>query len=230
MITGNGTKELAKAKIMVVDDDKINLQLWATLLTKEDYVPLALSDGTAVLVTAKENPPDLILLDIMMPHISGYEVCEHLKADPVTRSIPVVFLSALNSTVDKVKAFSVGAVDYISKPFQIEEVLARLETHLSLRQLQKNVEAKNIQLQREIVERQQAEHQLMNYAERLRTLHEVDQSILAARSPETIAIAAVGRIRHLIPCQRVVVVAIDTEAQLKVLAADSSSDIAPRFF
>ncbi len=221
----NPTKDLSRAQIMVVDDEKINLQLWSALLSKEGYTVKTVEDGTEVLSLAQTDPPDLILLDIMMPFITGYEICEYLKSDVRTREIPVIFLSALSDTVDKVRAFSAGAVDYISKPFQIEEVLARLKTHLALRQLQKNLELKNDQLQREVIERQQAEHRLLTYSERLRTLHEIDQSILAARSPETIAVAATGRIRHLIPCQRVVIIARDADDHLKTLAADSSGDV-----
>jgi len=210
---------------MVVDDEKANLQLWTMLLSKEGFTVHAVEDGAEVLSLAQTDPPDLILLDIMMPHVTGYEVCEYLKSDLRTRDIPVIFLSALTDTVDKVHAFAVGAVDYIPKPFQVEEVLARLKTHLSLRQLQRNLEHKNEQLQREIVERQQAEQRLVTYAERLRTLHEIDQSILAARSPETIAIAAAGRIRRLIPCQRVVIIARAADNHLKTLAADSSGEV-----
>lgn len=230
MVSGSGTQELAKATILVVDDEKVNLHLWRMLLTKAGYAVQTVADSTSVLATVKDDPPDLLLLDIMMPHITGYEICERLKADPVTRAIPVIFLSALHTLEDKVKGFEVGGVDYISKPFQVKEVLARLETHLKLRQLQKSMAEKNVQLQREIAVRQQAEFQLRGYADRLRTLHELDQSILVARSSETIAIAAVGRIRHLIPCQRVLVIAVssgdDSAGQLKTLAADSSGDIA----
>ncbi len=221
-----GTQELnAKEKILIVDDDQVNLHLWQTLLSKEGYIVDILAEGDLALDVVKENPPDLLLLDIMMPGISGYEICEKLKADPQIRDVPVIFLSALSAAVDKVKAFAVGAVDYIPKPFQVEEVLARIHTHLVLRHLQKDLQAKNRQLEHEVAERKQAEEKFRRYAERLRTLHEIDQSILAARSPETIAIAAVGRIRQIIPCQRVTVLAIE-QGQVRTLAADSASDIA----
>jgi CheY-like chemotaxis protein len=91
--------------------------------------------------------PDLILLDIVMPGMSGYELCEHLKADEKTRDIPIIFISALDEVADKVRGFSVGGVDYITKPFQAEEVLARVGTHLTLRELQKRLEAQNTELQ-----------------------------------------------------------------------------------
>jgi two-component system sensor histidine kinase/response regulator len=102
----------------------------------------------------------LMLLDIMMPGLSGYEVCSHLKADEKTRDIPVIFLSALNQELDKVQAFTVGGVDYITKPFQVKEVLARIETHLTLRHLQKDLEERNLSLRQEIGERKLAEEAL----------------------------------------------------------------------
>ncbi|MBN2002311.1 MAG: response regulator [Anaerolineae bacterium] len=222
-----GTQDLQiKEKILIIDDDLVNLHLCQTLLSAEEYIIQTLSDGNQALDIAREDPPDLILLDIMMPEISGYEVCEQFKADPQLRDIPVVFLSALSTAVDKVKAFAVGAIDYIPKPFQSEEILARIRTHLALRHLQKDLQRKNLQLEHEVAERRQAEEKFRSYAERLHTLHQIDQSILAARSPETIAIAAVGRIRQIIPCQRVTVLAIDRQGQLRTLAADSASDIA----
>lgn len=98
-----------------------------------------LRDRRMVLPSARSSPPDLILLDIMMPNMDGYEVCKQLKADEHTRDIPVIFLSALREVFDKVKAFSIGGVDYITKPFQAEEILVRVETHLSLRKLQKRL-------------------------------------------------------------------------------------------
>ena len=134
--------EQPKANILIVDDAIANLRLLIGILTDSGYRIKPASSGKHALSTAQTEPPDLILLDIKMPKMDGYEVCEHLKADERTRDIPVIFISALNEVLDKVKAFSVGGVDYITKPFQIEEVLARLETHLTLRDLQKQVEAR----------------------------------------------------------------------------------------
>ncbi|MEE8554009.1 MAG: response regulator, partial [Desulfobacterales bacterium] len=98
------------------------------------------------------SSPDLILLDIRMPGMDGYEVCKQLKSEEKTRRIPVIFISALNELDDKIKAFSLGCVDYITKPFQAEEVLARVKTHLALRSLQKSLEDKNAQLQKALDE------------------------------------------------------------------------------
>lgn len=126
-----------RANILIVDDTPDNLRLLSSILTKQGYeVGKALS-GEMALKSASSAPPDLILLDILMPEMNGYEVCEHLKADRKTRDIPVIFISALDDVFDKVKAFSIGGVDYITKPFQDEEVIARVQTHLNIQFLQK---------------------------------------------------------------------------------------------
>lgn len=103
-------------------------------------------DGKLALNFARSNPPDLILLDIMMPGMDGYQVCEQLKACPQTKDIPVIFISALNELFDKVKAFSLGAVDYIAKPFQVEEVVARVENQLHLGRLSQQIVGQNARL------------------------------------------------------------------------------------
>ncbi|HLO52227.1 MAG TPA: response regulator, partial [Kamptonema sp.] len=118
----------AKADILVVDDIPANLRLLAGILADKGYTIRPARDGLQALSIAQNIPIDLILLDIMMPEMNGYEVCQKLKADEITRDIPVIFISAINEVLDKVKAFAVGGVDYITKPFQAEEVLARVET------------------------------------------------------------------------------------------------------
>lgn len=129
-----------RPSILIVDDNAENLRLLSQMLAREGYRFRVASTGRRALESVQANPPDLILLDIMMPEMDGYTVCEKLKADPETRDIPVLFVSALDGTWDKVKAFSVGGVDYVSKPFEVAEVLARIETHLTLHQLQKRLE------------------------------------------------------------------------------------------
>ncbi len=158
MITN--TSQVQTANIQIVDDNPINLMVLSTLLAEQGYKIRTASNGTSALASAQRHPPDLILLDIMMPKMSGYEVCERLKADEHTRDIPVIFISARAETLDKVKAFSAGGVDYITKPFQPDEALARIETHLSLRRLQQQLGAQNTQLQQEVTMRQQAEQQV----------------------------------------------------------------------
>jgi PleD family two-component response regulator len=139
--------------ILIVDDTPANLQLLSNMLSAEGYKVRMAPSGKLALMSAQAAPPDLILLDIKMPGLNGYQVCEQFKADPRTRDVPVIFLSALDQTEDKIKAFTVGGVDYITKPFQLEEVMARVETHLWLRMLQ-------TQLSRRVQELEQAMAQI----------------------------------------------------------------------
>ncbi len=135
------------ADILVVDDTLANLQLLAWMLKKQGHKVRPVPDGKLALRAARREPPDLILLDINMPDMNGYEVCVELKADPQLRGIPVIFLSANTEVSDKVKAFSVGGVDYVTKPFQFEEVEARVEAHLKIRRLQLEIGTLNGSLQ-----------------------------------------------------------------------------------
>jgi two-component system sensor histidine kinase/response regulator len=123
--------------ILVVDDTPANVLLLVKMLKERGYNPRPVPSGKLALEAARVEPPDLILLDIMMPEMNGYEVCQQLKADRLLKDIPVIFISALDGTIDKVKAFHVGGVDYVTKPFQFEEVYARIQTHLQLRRLEK---------------------------------------------------------------------------------------------
>jgi DNA-binding response OmpR family regulator len=127
---------IAVANVLIVDDNPANLRVLEDMLRHENYEVSSFPAGKLALADAVANPPDLILLDINMPEMNGYEVCSRLKAAEETSEIPVIFLSALGETEDKVKAFRVGAVDFISKPFQFEEVLVRVKTHLKLHALQ----------------------------------------------------------------------------------------------
>jgi signal transduction histidine kinase len=138
---------MTKHSILIVDDIQANLQFLRSTLIEQGYQVYTAISGKVALKVVKKILPSLILLDIKMPEMNGYEVCEHLKADEQTRDIPVIFISALSETFDKVKAFSVGGVDYITKPFQVEEVLARVSTHLALQETQKQLVAQNVQLQ-----------------------------------------------------------------------------------
>ena len=135
------------ASVLIVDDTIYNIQLLSLMLNKQGYRVEKATSGTEALESANQLLPDIILLDIRMPDIDGYEVCKRLKANPVTKDIPVIFISSIEESTDKVEAFSVGGVDYISKPFQLIEVLARIETHLRLCLLQKKLQEQNEQLQ-----------------------------------------------------------------------------------
>ncbi len=127
-------------EVLIVEDTPASLQLLSDLLTQVGYSVRQAQDGEMALFSAKERPPELVLLDIRMPGINGYEVCRLLKADPRTRDVPVIFLSALHETEDKVHGFKLGAVDFIAKPYHSDEVLARVRTHIELRRLQTGLE------------------------------------------------------------------------------------------
>lgn len=126
-----------KSDILIVDDTPANLTLLSEILRESGYKVRAVPNGKLALSASKSIPPDLILLDITMPKMNGYEVCTKLKADKILKDIPILFISALSETSDKIKAFKNGGVDYITKPFQREEVLARVETHLKITSLLK---------------------------------------------------------------------------------------------
>jgi two-component system, NtrC family, sensor kinase len=132
--------------ILVVDDTPANLRLLVQILGNKGYTVRPARDGYQALSIAQAVPINLILLDIQMPEMDGYEVCAKLKADEKTCNIPVIFISALSDVLDKVKAFSVGGVDYLTKPFQVEEVVARVDNHLALQNLQKSLQDKNAEL------------------------------------------------------------------------------------
>src|SRR5271170_1919790 len=138
---------------MIVDDNPANLKLLEDMLLQRGYGVRSFPLGRLALAAAIQNPPDLILLDINMPEMNGYQVCERLKATDKLSGIPVIFLSALNETQDKVNAFRSGAVDYVSKPFQFEEVSARVETHLQLHHLQRALKLDNERLEEAVAAR-----------------------------------------------------------------------------
>jgi putative two-component system response regulator len=143
----------AQESILIVDDTLANLSVLALLLKKDGLKVRPVPSGALALRAAAADPPDLILLDINMPEMDGYEVCRRLKEDAVLAQVPVIFLSALTDTQDKITAFTSGGVDYVTKPFQVEELQARVETHLKLRRLQRQIEAHNHRLQ-ELVDEQ----------------------------------------------------------------------------
>ncbi|OWY67550.1 response regulator receiver protein [cyanobacterium TDX16] len=193
--------------ILIVDDIPDNLRVLSATLSQQGYKVRCAKNGNMALKGAQVAAPDLILLDVKMPDIDGYEVCQHLKAETRTREIPIIFMSALDDVLDKVRAFEVGGVDYITKPFQVEEVLARIKNQLALQaakaeiqqlntKLEQRVEqrtaqlaATNHKLQQEILERQQAV-QLLNESEArlesiLNSLEEVVWSV-SAQNPALI--------------------------------------------
>lgn len=163
-----------KASILVVDDYPETLQLLEQLLEEEGYIVRLIPDGTLALAAVRSNLPDLILLDIMMPEMDGYEVCRQLKAKKQTRDIPVIFISAMNESFDKMKAFSAGGVDYIIKPFNKDEALARISAHVNIRMLRKEVEENNKMLEQRVLER--TAELAKSYEEKIQLQRQVQQS------------------------------------------------------
>jgi signal transduction histidine kinase len=150
-----------KADILIVDDTPANLRLLSTMMVERGYSVRQAINGQMALTATKAMIPDLILLDINMPGLSGYEVCEQLKKDPETTNIPVIFLSAFDDINEKVKAFKSGGIDYITKPFEFEEVMARIQNQLTIQQLQKKLQAQNTQLQTALGELRMMQAQLI---------------------------------------------------------------------
>jgi adenylate cyclase len=170
-------ESVQQGTILLVDDMPLDMKLLTAALTKHSYGVTSALEGATALRKARDEKPDLILLDIRLPGMDGYEVCKRLKADAVTRDIPVLFVSSVSDAQGKVKAFTVGAVDYITKPVQVEEMLARVEHQLHLRRLQQRLEEQNVRMQLEMQERQQSD-------ERYRSIFENSIDGIFQSSPE----------------------------------------------
>lgn len=145
--------------ILIVDDTPTNLDVLLNLLEAAGFKVVIAEDGERAIALAEYAPPDLILLDVLMPRIDGFETCRRLKANPVTQEIPIIFLTAVSDNVDKVKGLNLGAVDYITKPLNHDEVLARVHTHVRLQNLTKRLTEQNERLEKEIRQRQQVEEE-----------------------------------------------------------------------
>ncbi|MEY3219879.1 MAG: hypothetical protein RIT27_1236 [Pseudomonadota bacterium] len=143
----------AQNTLLIVDDVPANLRVLVSYLKNFNFKVRVAQDGVDALEQVNIAEPDLILLDVMMPKLNGLEVCRRLKSDPKTKEIPVIFMSALDDTFDKVAGFEAGSVDYITKPFQHEEVLARITTHLTIRNLQAEIKKQNASLEQRVQER-----------------------------------------------------------------------------
>jgi adenylate cyclase len=155
-----GLESSPKGIILIVDDNPDNLDLLFFFLSDSGFIVEVATDGERAIQKVEEAHPDLILLDVMMPGIDGFETCRRLKANESSKDIPVIFMTALSETVDKVRGFDVGAVDYITKPIQQEDLKARVTTHLTIRNLNLRLQEQNRRLQEEIRERQEKEEAL----------------------------------------------------------------------
>jgi DNA-binding response OmpR family regulator len=139
--------------ILVIDDEPHNLRLMLEYLEIHHFRVLVSQDGASGLQRARYAQPDLILLDVILPDMDGFELCQQLKADPAIQAIPVIFMTVLTLPEDKVKAFTMGGVDYVTKPVQWEEVLARVTTHLQIRELTRRLQAAHATLEKAVAER-----------------------------------------------------------------------------
>ncbi len=164
-----------ETRILLVDDNPTNLKVLSDALRDQGWITLVATDGESAIEQVEYAPPSLILLDVMMPGIDGFETCRRLKADPKTAGLPIIFMTALSDTVDKVKGLELGAVDYITKPFQHEEVLARVRLHLNLFNMSRSLEQKVIEQAQTALELQQLAQSLEERVQ-ART-HEVEQSL-----------------------------------------------------
>ncbi len=153
-----------KGIILIIDDTPTNLEILLDFLENHGYKVVVSEDGESAIEMAEYAPPDLILLDIIMPGIDGFETCRRLKANQVTQDIPIIFMTALADNVDKVKGLNLGAVDYITKPLEHEEVLARINIHLRLQNLTKKLIEQNVRLESEIHQHKQAQQQIREQA------------------------------------------------------------------
>jgi PAS domain S-box-containing protein len=169
MDKGQSEMEKGKGNLLVIDDDLNARQTMDVFLSRHGYEVRCAPNGETGLMFAHEDPPELILLDIRLPDMDGFQVCRRLKEDRETSDIPVIFISGLEDLADKVKGFTAGGVDYVTKPFQSGELLARVETHLDLKRLQIQVEAQNARLELEIIKSRGAEEQIKHAAEEWRT-------------------------------------------------------------
>ncbi len=224
----------SRRTILIVDDSRMSLQLMTHMVTMHGYEAESVTNGQQALDLARSTPPDLILLDIMMPGIDGFEVAERLKADERTSEIPIIFISALNDDKSKVRAFRSGGVDYVSKPLRVDEVIARVGTHIRLRDAQHRLEnqlaereqliseldALNEQLKEEIVEREAAQEareaslKLMRRAlDRTEALYRVTRSLIASEGIEDMLEMVTTSVARALPADRVVTITLDLEAE-----------------
>ena len=179
-------KELSNCTVLVVDDAESNIDVLVSVLDSEYEVSVAM-DGESAMEAVNLDPPDLILLDIAMPGMNGYEVCQRIKSEPETSKIPIIFITSMDEIDNKTKGFELGAVDYITKPFEVMEVKARVKTHLSLTLARRELANQNIILEEKVRIRTEALRKSIAERERmeseLRIAHDIQMSIMPADFP-----------------------------------------------
>ncbi|MCJ7550408.1 MAG: response regulator, partial [Anaerolineae bacterium] len=223
----NAKSDQPEREILIVDDSPMGLKLLTHMVTMRGHRAESVTSGKEALASAFASPPDLVLLDIMMPEMDGFEVAEKLQADPRTHDIPIIFISALNDETSKVKAFTAGGVDYVSKPLHVNEVLARVGTHLRLRdttrRLQRQVQAREVliaeldavndQLKAEIVERESAQAQLRDALAKTEALYRITRSLITSEGIPDMLEVATESVAEALPADRVMTVTLDPDAE-----------------
>ncbi len=223
----NAKSDEPEREILIVDDSPMGLKLLTHMITMHGHRAESVTSGKEALASAFASPPDLVLLDIMMPEMDGFEVAERLQADPRTQDVPIIFISALNDEKSKVKAFTAGGVDYVSKPLHLNEVLARVGTHLRLRdttrRLQRQVTAReqliaeldavNDQLKAEIVERESAQAQLRDALAKTEALYRTTRSLITSEDIPDMLEVATESVAEALLADRVMTVMLDPDAE-----------------
>lgn len=216
-----------KANILIVDDTPSNLRLLIQMLNSRQYKARAVTSGAQALAAVQSNPPDLILLDIMMPKMDGYEVAAQLRANPALDDVPIIFISALNDTASKIKAFQMGGADYVTKPLQSEEVLARVQTHLQLRRelierqrLIQELDDLNQQLQQEVIQRKAAQEareaslaMLHQALKRTEALYTIARALILETDLDEMLQSVADNLVKALDCGRVVVITLDRDKE-----------------
>ncbi|MBN1247587.1 MAG: response regulator [Anaerolineae bacterium] len=224
-------------RILIVDDSLMSLKLLTHMITLQGYGAESVTTGREAIASAQTSPPDLILLDIMMPEMDGFEVARELQADPRTQDVPIIFISALSDEKSKVKAFTAGGVDYVSKPLHVNEVIARVGTHLRLRdathrlqvqldereELITELDAVNEQLTEEIVEREAAQAQLQQVLAKTEALYRISRTLITSSDILDMLQTATDSVAQALPADRVLTVTLDTEARKVTFYAEAGS-------
>jgi len=213
------------SQILIVDDTIENLQLLSSMLTNEGYSVRKTTSGKMALQFAEIQPPDLVLLDINMPDLNGYQVCKKLKEATNTRDIPVVFISALDRLGHKIQAFEVGGADYITKPFQEQEVLMRVRNQLLIQQQKRQLVEQNQYLQIEINRRQQAEQTLQTQIVRERLLASVIQHIRQSLDLDEILLTTVTEAREIFQSDRALIYKADPDSAGTIMSESDAPNV-----